>query len=847
MAQQVCSSTELRFVCRLAGGLHARPASHLAERAAEFIAACTLTNLRTGATANARSVLALIAADVRHGDEFTVRLEGAGAESACAALRHFLEHDLPAYDEPLVTQPPAAAGQLPRTLPAAEVRAVFGEPASAGVGAGKVVVLDALALRPVLPQGKAEAPAYEQQRAERAVAAVRVRLEQMLAQAASSVAGEVLRAHLAILQDVSLHERVAEFIAGGRSAAQAIAAACDSFAGALQRSPSLLVRERALDVQDIGRRLLEEICGAALLPAAVRLTEPAVLVAEALTPQSFLALDRQWLKGLVLESAGTTSHTLILARSFGIPAVTGVRDARLMFTAGQEVVIDGSRGFVAPSSSPAVQRFCARESATLARRQQALARFAKLPARTADGRPLEIAANVAQAEELEAAFAAGADGIGVFRTEMLFAGRPDLPSEDEQAAVYTRAVQAAAGRPVLIRALDVGGDKPLASLALPREPNPFLGRRGVRLYPLHQDIIRVQLRAMLRASAAGPVRIMLPMISSLDEVRSARALLARAQAELRAEGVAFAPEVPLGIMVEVPSAAFMLEELAREADFFSLGTNDLAQYFFAADRDNPSVAALASPRHPAFLRFLRQIVDGIRAQGKWVGLCGDMAADLLHLPLLLGLGLDEISVPPALIAALKERVSRLSAAGCEHLLARALACTNPAEVTHLLEAELPLAGEPPLIADDLIVPASDSQSPEEAISELVDLLFVAGRTRDRARLEEAIWAREAAYSTALGHGFAIPHCKSEAATADSIALLRLPRPMPWGTAQEKVQLVILLALREPAAGNRHLQVFSRLARKLMDEAFRAQLLHAPDSTALSGILEEAVSSAPSGD
>jgi fructose-specific PTS system IIA-like component len=317
---------------------------------------------------------------------------------------------------------------------------------------------------------------------------------------------------------------------------------------------------------------------------------------------------------------------------------------------------------------------------------------------------------------------------------------------------------------------------------------------------------------------------MAPMIATREEVVAFKASVNRARRDLSERGIPFQPDVKIGIMVEVPAVAFALDDLCEQLDFFSIGTNDLAQYFFAADRGNASVASRFSVRHPAFLRFLAQLVEQIRKNGKWVGMCGEMAADLRNLPILLGLGLDEISVPAAEVLDFKRAISWLRAADCSALLHRAIGCAQTADVEDLLATQ-PSHQAEPLLSDELVLLGSTSRTKEEVIHEMVDSFFISCRTHDRDLVEEALWAREAEYSTGLGHGFAIPHCKTDAVTANSICILRLVDPIDWDSIHgEQVRVVVLLALRESDATNTHMQVFSSLARKLDDEDFRQQLL-----------------------
>ena len=818
-------SLEFTFACPLAAGLHARPASLLSETAQKAACECTLTNLRTGATANLKSTLAIIGADVRKGDECRVVCEGADEAAAYAWLRQAVEQQLPSADDAVATPAPAGA-QLPRALREAGYTYLMGAGVSPGIGMGTAVHAGRSGW-PVVEQGHDFVnPALERERITLAIAAVASRIGSLRARAKSKTESAILNAHLAILRDVSLTGQVHENISRGDAAEQAVVHAAERFRDVLRASTSAYIRERAMDLQDVARRLLEELGAVTPVHEALKLTQPSVVLAENLTPQELLGLERTLVSGLVLEYAGATSHTVILARSLSIPVVTGVAGAQAQFGEGDNVVVDASRGLLIRNDSPVVQRFYARELDTQRRRKARLAHKALGAVKTADGRMLEVAANVSSPLEVRAAFEAGADGIGVYRTEMLFVDRDTAPSEEEQFEIYAEAARAAAGKPVILRTLDVGGDKRVAHLNLPEEANPFLGYRGARIYAEHSELFRTQARAVLRASASGRVQLMLPMISNAAEVRWARERVAEVRRDLQEKGTAMG-EVPLGIMIEVPAAGYAIAELSEVADFFSVGTNDLSQYFFAADRGNARVWPLANAVQPAFLRFLKYIIDEAHARGKWIGICGEMGGEVKLLPLLLGLGFDEISATVPNVAALKQRVSGLRQDDCEKLAQECLALPTAGDVEAVLERAQAAATPAPLLDRELVVLGSESRNKEEAIRELVDAIYAAGRIDDRQALEDAVWAREEVYSTALGFGFAIPHCKNDAVLADSIAVAKLAQPIQWG--EERVELAILLAMRASAKDNAHLQVFSRLARKLMNEEFRARLTSAANA------------------
>lgn len=879
---------QFTFELPLLSGLHARPASHLADEAKKFSSLCTLTNLRNGAVAEMESVLSLIAADVRLNDKCSVQVRGADEEAASAALHSFIQHDLPAHDAPLPdVLKDARTPQLPRALRSAQVHVTYGQTASRGIGQGKALIVNSVELVPEQITEKPGQPAVEEQRIRDAFAKVRNRIRAKLLERLSATEIGILQAHLAMLDDAALSARMLENVANEKSGANAIMEAGRFFGDLLSRSENPVLRERAIDIHGLCLELMEAISGKKTAQP-ITLKEPSIVIAVNLLPQQLLSVDHNFIRGLVLEAAGATSHTVILARSLGVPTLLLVPSARTRerepynlkrtgranapetnlegvaqtsfegtrpqmgrsdqletpvlaaedsathtsgfepLTTGTPVIIDANRGLLLINPSPQVQKFYERELKTQERRKSALARDA---ARTQAGEkpPMKIAANIASAAEAEAAFAGGADAVGVFRTEMLFLSRAQALTENEQFEIYAQAVRAAGDKPVVIRTLDIGGDKPLPFLKISTEENPFLGYRGVRIYPEHRELLQTQLRAIFRASALGHVELLIPMVSTLEEVLWFRQEAAAAQKNLEAR------EILLGIMVEVPSAVFLLDQLCPEVDFLSIGTNDLSQYFFAADRGNARVAGLANARHPAFLRLLEQIVSAARKYKKPVTVCGDMAADPRNLPLLLGLGLDEISIPVSDIATIRERTLRLSIPDCQKLLSQALACRTAEEVERLLDHEL--VTNQSLFDCELVLIRDQVENKEAAIREMVDALYIAGRTDDPDRLEDALWTREGAYSTGMGHGFAVPHCKSDAISAGSIAVLKLEKPVEWGSVDSApVQIVILLAARESDSGAEHLKVFSRLARNLMDEAFRERLLSSENEDAVLGVL-----------
>ncbi|MCT1402147.1 phosphoenolpyruvate--protein phosphotransferase [Paenibacillus sp. p3-SID867] len=467
-------------------------------------------------------------------------------------------------------------------------------------------------------------------------------------------------------------------------APKAVAEIVSQVASMLESMNNDYMKERTADIRDIGNRLL-----ACLSPGHSRgftgITEQVILVADDLAPSDTVQLDPDLVIGFITRTGGATSHTAILARSLGIAAIVGAGDGVEGIEDGDTLVLDGSAGLcVARPDEAEAEQYRLRMLQHLERRQS-LEAYAARPAVTADGARVELAANIGSAAEAETAVLQGADGVGLFRTEFLFMNAQAMPGEEEQFRAYQEAARMMEGRPVIIRTMDIGGDKELPYLQLPKEANPFLGYRAIRVGLVRQELLRTQLRAVLRASAFGTVKVMFPMISGLQEWRQARAILTEVQAELRQDGIRFDEKMEVGIMVEIPSTAVLAERFASEVDFFSIGTNDLVQYTVAADRMNEHVAHLYDYYHPAVLHLIRTVIEASHTAGKWTGMCGSMAGDPLSAPLLLGLGLDEWSMEAGGLSRMKERLAILDRQECRELAKRILRLDTPQAVRQALE------------------------------------------------------------------------------------------------------------------------------------------------------------------
>lgn len=444
-------------------------------------------------------------------------------------------------------------------------------------------------------------------------------------------------------------------------------------------------RERAADIKDIKKRILAHLLGVKVNDPST-IDEQVVIIAEDLTPSDTAQLDRNFVKGFATNIGGRTSHSAIMARSLEIPAVVGTKTILEDVKDGDMIILDGLEGNVIVNPTPE-QISHYKEVATSYEAQKA--EWAKLKNEATvskDGQHVELAANIGTPKDVEGVLANGGEAVGLYRTEFLYMGRDNFPTEEEQFEAYKAVLEAMGDKPVVVRTLDIGGDKELPYLHLPKEMNPFLGYRAIRLCLDDTDLFRTQLRALLRASAYGKLRIMFPMIATLNEFRSAKALLLEEKAKLVAEGVTVSEEIEVGMMVEIPSAAVLADQFAKEVDFFSIGTNDLIQYTMAADRMNEKVSYLYQPYNPSILRLVKMVIDAAHKEGKWTGMCGEMAGDQTAIPLLLGLGLDEFSMSATSILPARSLISKLSKVEMAELAAEALNKSTVEEVIELVEA-----------------------------------------------------------------------------------------------------------------------------------------------------------------
>jgi multiphosphoryl transfer protein len=685
---------ELRISVSNRLGLHARPAARFVETVGQFEAMVTAENLTVPAgPASARSLNGVATLGVRQGHEILVRAAGPQAAEVLRAVRDLAARnfDEPAPGQPLEARPAApeppgaepGAPELPAGPPAAGTM-LRGLAASPGIAIG-----DARHLRPAQVEVPREPAADSGAEQARLAAALEETRRDVLA-ARDSVAsrtGEayesaIFDAHLLFLADEALLDPARRRIAEGRNAADAWDSAVADMLKVWQRLEDSYQRDRVRDLESIRSQVL----GHLLAVSRSEVSGAGIVVASDLTPADTAGFDPAVVSGIATAFGGPTSHAAILARALGIPAVLGLGTAVLTVPETTPLLLDGDQGtlLVAPHAAEVASAELAEE-----RRRAAGERARELaaePAVTADGTRVEVAANAGSAEDVRRAVAAGADGIGLLRTEFVFLSAGHLPTEREQQAVYRDIARILDGRPLIVRTLDVGADKPLPYLPRDAEPNPALGQRGIRLGLVRTGLLLPQVRAVLRVAADHPVKLMFPMVATDQEVRSALGLVAGARRSLLAEGEAgpAAAEMEVGIMVEVPSAALTAGALAPAVDFFSVGTNDLAQYTLAADRDVTAVAGLADAMHPAVLTLIGRAAAAAADAGRWIGVCGELAADRLAVPLLLGLGVRELSVNAAAVAAVKQAVRGTDLTEAAELASRAIGLPSAEAVRELM-------------------------------------------------------------------------------------------------------------------------------------------------------------------
>lgn len=658
-------------------GLHARPAAVLVNLVKKYQSEIRLK--RGDKEVSARSVVGLMGMEVAHGDTVQLTAIGADATTAIAELTEALRSGLGEEGAKPIASDASVAGLAaappPPRLRSDDPNVILGVAASPGVAVGHTYRIRHQEI--TVPETGGN-PNEERRRLEQAIGQAKLEVEALRAKVhgqADADKAAIFAAHQELLEDPELIDTAVNLIDGGKSAPFAWKQSYTVQAQYLAQLKNELLAARANDLRDVGERVLRILTGAAL--ETMPYPDNCILLAEDLNPSDTATMEQGKVLGFCTVGGGATSHVSILARSMDIPAIAGAEQRIMDLPDGTPVVLDGSKGRLRLNPTADEMERVRSLQARLKTKREADLATADQPAQTKDGYRIEVVANIGNEKDAEKAVALGGEGVGLLRSEFVFMERDRAPSEEEQTEIYTRIARILGDRPLIIRTLDVGGDKPLPYLPIPHEANPFLGERGIRIGFDRPEILRTQLRAILRTSTHGNVKVMFPMIATLDDWRMAKAML---EEERQTLGIA---PISAGIMVEVPSAAILADQFAKEADFFSIGTNDLTQYTLAMDRGHPKLAPLVDGLNPAVLSLIGMAARAANANGKFCGICGGIGSDPQAVPILIGLGVKELSVSVPTIPSIKAQVRELSFSDCEQLAEKALMLRSGAEVREL--------------------------------------------------------------------------------------------------------------------------------------------------------------------
>ena len=656
-------------------GLHARPAKQLVQEARRHNAGSRIRLLEgDGNAVSATSLTRVIGLGARRGQTLLLSATGDEAEQAINALTKAIEDGLGEKVAPLRH----AEHQTTELETNSEEPLADDQPAAVAASPGLALAPAFVMRQPELEYPESAADSEQQiQRLNQAMDEADGQLRTLIRQAEGGEAAPILSVHVEMLQDEDLYQATLEAINEGASAEAGWWKAIDTAARAQEALADRLLAERAADLRDVGRRVLANLCGVAMPTPP---DTPYILVADDLGPSDVARLDTTRVRGLVTARGGATSHSAILARALGLPAVVGAGERILTILNGSDLVVDGERGCLVPNPGAERCEKIRRRLQQLEALQAEAHENRNQPATTEDGHTIEVCANLGNTAHTPDAVERGADGVGLLRTEFIFMAHPESPDLATQVSEYQHAFDALNGLPLVARTLDVGGDKPLDYWPLPQEDNPFLGMRGIRLSLTRPDILETQVRALLTAAGDRPLRIMFPMVKDVEEFRAARAIVSQVQAEVAAS------DVQVGVMIEVPSCALLASTLAPEVDFFSVGTNDLTQYTLAIDRGHGQLSAESDGLHPSVLQLIRMTVEAAHAHNRWVGVCGELASDPQAIPVLVGLEVDELSVTSRRVPLVKACIRGLSLETARRQAEKALSLATATEVRDALEA-----------------------------------------------------------------------------------------------------------------------------------------------------------------
>lgn len=661
-------------------GLHARPAALFVQVASKFKSRIFVQNISSKKPpADAKSIMDMaVSGTAEKGEWIRIMAQGDDAEEALKALKELVESGFGELE-----------GERSRTLSIGESKPSLGEGVFKGTAVypGYVVAPALIYRRKKIDKGVVEkgSPEEELKKLSHAIDKAILEIEDLkdrVSKQGDPKVAAIFDFHIMVLKDGKFLSNIEALIKEGLSAKEALLEAVNSWASQLEEQGTGLMRERASDLKDIGDRVLRILSGEESL--GISSQKRVILIADELLPSETASLDRNSIVGIATSRGGVTSHAAILARMWGIPSVVGLGSDILNIPDGALVALDGISGELIIRPSEEMIKVFEEKQRDREKVEKLSLERARDFALTIDGHKVEVVANVGSLDTVAEALEYGAEGIGLLRTEFLYVDRTEMPSEEEQYLAYLKVAEIMGDRPVIIRTLDVGGDKPLPYVSMEKEENPFLGVRAVRLQRLYPDLLKSQIKAILRAGVKGNLKFMLPMVATVEEIKWVKTLVSECMKELGELGLEFSTQVEMGIMVEIPSAAIMSDILAKEVSFFSIGTNDLTQYALACDRGNKNLAYLFDSLNPAVLRLIKMTIDGAHAHGKWVGVCGEMAGEREAIPILVGLGVDELSMNPKLIPQAKELIRSFKYEELKTIAEEALSLSSSKEIRELV-------------------------------------------------------------------------------------------------------------------------------------------------------------------
>jgi multiphosphoryl transfer protein len=828
-------STNLTLTCKFRNGIHARPASFLAEFNQTLSSDIQISNKKNNNFYNGKSAISIVSSNILYNEDFVLTIDGEKENDEVKKLEKYIEGDWLLCDEDkyqasaIITD-----GYIPKIFSDSLQQYIQGKPVVNGIACAQLLNVPKFTLTKDYLKSVKKGTIDEERRKfdlarEYAISKLKENLNK-----SDNNERDLIKFQIQFVGDEEFRVKTYSFIHAGYSAIESINSVVNYYSSQFRESQSEYIKQRDIDIIDIGYNLMTHIDKDILPLFRAKIEKECILACDTLTPSQFIALDKSLIKGLIISHVGETSHTVILAKAYGIPTLINVDYTMLQSLFGSEVILDAHLGLCVFSLSDRVQHYYSTEQLTYKKIHQLNEYYIHGEVFTSDQVRVEVAANIINEEECENAFKNGAESIGLFRTEMMYIDSDSCPDKIEIAAQIKSVLSHAVGKSIIIRTLDIGGDKPAKYINFNRESNPFLGYRGIRIYKDNYEIFHDLISSIISENKDNNIKIMVPMVSCLEEVIWFRESVDKIKSELK-----IFTNIELGIMIEVPSITYNLEACCEYVDFFSIGSNDLMQYFMAADRENNSVKNLYNKYNPSFIRLVNNIIKTVKSKGKWIGICGELASDQNFIKLLIGMGIDELSMGVSMIPTSRRTIFGLNAEKCTKLVSDILPINLSDDVEFMVSNVSCEQIEHKIISQDNIFTDVSFIDKDDAIKYMVDNLYINNFIKNKYLVESDIWNRESTYSTDIGFGFAIPHAKSKNIDKTAISVCKLKSPIIWG--KQEVNFIIMLTIQEGNSNdNQHMKIFSLLARKIMNSEFREYLLACQTSAEITSLMADSL-------